>query len=384
MRYTATYYDGVTARARPAAMVVTDAGILIFAAHGPMLAHWPSERVVLADLPRAGEPVRLGLDGTTERLIIDAPGVVEAVRPRSPKLYRRVRLSWADLARILCWAGAAAASLAVILVFVVPLLSQQLAAVTPDSLRQRIGFATLRQLTRLVVTNRSAGSLYCADGQGHEALRKMAVRLSAHMVDPPALRLVVVNTAMVNAFALPGNIVVLTNGLVENAVSPEEVAGVLAHELGHVVHDHGIQRMYSTAAVSVLMSVVIGDVAGGLLVGGLGRFVLNSGYSRAAEAEADRYALERLNAAGIDSRGLEAFFARVLKKRSTAEGSLDRLLSTHPPTRERLEALRGAARVAGKVFGNDRRQWPRLRGICQTTRSSPPRIITGESLTPSR
>ena len=380
MRYLATYYDGTTAQAQPVAITVMDAGIAISAVHGAVLAHWPAERVMLAEAPRKGEPVRLGLDGTTERLIVDDPGVLETLRPVAPQLYRRVRLSWGGIVRIVGWAGAAVGSIAFILLFVVPSMSKQLAAVTPDTVRQRIGATTLRQLTRLLKVDRSGPAptrrAYCRDAPGRTALQAMTARLTADMAEAPTLRLIVVNTDVVNAFALPGNFIVLTKGLIENALSAEEVVGVIAHEIGHIAHDHGIQRMYRTAAVSVLISLVTGDLAGGILVAGLGKRMLYTGYSRVAEREADGYAVERLNAAGIDAKGLEAFLSRLLARKQKAQGSLPHFLSTHPPTVERLAAVRGAARAAGKIFGGDHREWWRLRLICRSTQRVPPQLST--------
>ncbi len=374
MRYLATYHDGLTAQARPVAIAVTDTGVVISAVQGAVLAHWPAEGVLLVERPRGGEPARLGLEGTTERLIVDDPGVLVALRPVSPRLYQRVRMSWRGLARIVAWACAAAGSMAVILLFVVPALSERLAAATPDTVRERIGGTTLGQLALLVGIDRSgpAGTKrpYCSDRPGRAALEALTARLTADMTEPPVLRLVVLNTKLVNAFALPGNFVVLTKGLIENAADAEEVAGVVAHEMGHVVHDHGIQRMYRSAAVAVLTSLMIGDTAGGFLVAGLGKLMLNSGYSREAEREADRYALERLSAAGLDSRGFEAFFARLQAQEEERRGkggrALTGLLSTHPPHAERIQAVRRAARSGGKVF-SEPSQWPRLRLICRTT-----------------
>ena len=386
MRYAAKYYDGVTARAQRVTLTVTEAAILIFAAHGAVLANWPAERVVLAELPRDGEPVRLGLDGTTARLIVDDPGMVETLRPVAPQLYRQVRLSWRGLARIAAWACAAAGSIAVVLLFVVPSLSKQLAAVTPDTVRHRLGATTLRQLTRLLTMdgNGPQGTrAYCSDRPGRAALQAMTARLTAGMDQPPPLRLVVINTDVVNAFALPGTLVVLTKGLIDNAASAEEVAGVIAHEIGHTAYDHPIQGMYRTVAVSVLVGLVTGDVAGGILITGLGQWVLNSSYSREAERDADRFALERLYAAGIDSRGLEAFLARLLTQQEKGGASLPRFLSTHPPTADRLATVRGTARAAGKVFGGDHREWWRLRLICRSTQRVPPRISTGAGVSPS-
>ncbi|MDE0029175.1 MAG: M48 family metallopeptidase [Deltaproteobacteria bacterium] len=200
----------------------------------------------------------------------------------------------------------------------------------------------------------------------------MALRVTANMPETPSLRLVVVNTRLDNAFALPGDIVVLTKGLIDNARSAEEVAGVIAHEIGHIHYDHPIQGLYRTAAVSIVVGLVTGDVAGGILITGLGRWVLNSGYSRIAERQADDYALERLYAAGIDSKGFEEFFTRALAEQAKGEGALSGFLSTHPLTRERIETVRRAPRAAGKVFGGDHHlEWRRLRLICWSTRAAP-------------
>ncbi len=125
--------------------------------------------------------------------------------------------------------------------------------------------------------------------------------------------------------------------------------------------------------MSVLVGLVIGDVAGGLLVTGLGKWVLNSSYSRVAEREADQYAMERLNAAGIDPAGLEAFFVRLSAKRGKSGGVLYRFLSTHPPTGERLAAIRGATRAKGKVFATTR-SWTDLEFVCRETKKVAPVI----------
>ncbi len=379
MWYAASYYDGVTARVRRVAVAVTAAGIGISDTDGAALADWPAERVVLTEPPRAGEPVRLGLDGTTARLIVDDPTVLEALRPVAPQLYRGVRLSWGGLVRIGAWAGAAAVSLAILVLVVVPLLADQLAAATPESVRQRIGATTLRQLTLVLMRkegSRAASRAYCSAVPGQRALRGLSTHLTRGLDAPASLRVVVVNSKAVNAFALPGGIVVLTKGLIEHAASPEEVAGVFVHEVGHIVYDHGLRRMYRSGATAVLAGLLIGDTSGGALLTGLGWLTLNLGYSRAAEREADRFAVARLNAANMDAAGFAAFFAR-LQKQSEKQGDDEmlELLSTHPPTTERIEAVRREARATGKAFRGRARPWNALRRICRTTRKDPAPVV---------
>lgn len=126
----------------------------------------------------------------------------------------------------------------------------------------------------------------------------------------------------------------------------------------------------------MLVGIVTGDFAGGILLSGAGQWVLDSGYSRVDERAADVYALERLYAAGIDSGGLEGFFVRLLAAEETEDEELLRFLSTHPLTRERIEDVRRAPRASGSVFGGDGRQWSRLRLICRTTQDAPPGVTT--------
>lgn len=380
MRYAAKYYDGITARSQSVIVDVADANVIISTPWGGELARWPAPRVTLVELPRGGEPVRLGLDGATARLIVDDPDVIETLRPVAPQLYRRVRLLWRGLAKIAASAVVAVVSVAFIILVLVPSLSRQMAAGTPDTVRQRIGLATLRQMAHLLPIDqtgpRHTRRAFCNWHRGRHVLDAIVVRLTADMAVPLKVSMAVVNTELVNAFALPGNIIVLTAGLIDNASSAEEVAGVIAHEMGHVAHDHAIQSMYRTATVLVLASLVTGDAAGGVLITGLGEWVLNTRYSRAEEREADRYALERLYAAGIDSSGLERFFARLLEERANDGGAFSGIFSTHPPTRERLEAVRRAARRTGRVFGEDDEKLARLRGICWATQPAPSLMST--------
>ncbi len=376
-RYPARYYDGRTARARDVWIEVAPAGIGIRSADGAHVASWAADRVVLVERPGGGEPVRLGLDGTAARLIVEDRAVLEALGPIASNVSKRARMSGRDIARVAAWAGAAVASAAVVIVVLVPLFSAQLASATPGSLKLRLGLVTLDRLATIVAAldRGSKGGRYCGGAGGLKVLNLMADRIVAGMSDAPALRLVVLNTDMVNAFALPGNIVAVTGGLIENAESAEEVAGIVAHEIGHVVHDHPTRALYRTAAVSTLVGVAIGDLTGGVLLGGLAEWVLNASYSREAERDADGFALTRLNAAGIDARGLAAFFARLLEK-GQADGPLPRILSTHPPTGERMAAIRSGARATGKALPAER-DWTDLRRVCRDTGNVPPALADG-------
>ena len=164
---------------------------------------------------------------------------------------------------------------------------------------------------------------------------------------------------------------VFTRGLLVHADSPEEIAGIAAHELGHLAHDHSTRALYRSFAVALLIGVLFGDLTGGTLAGGLAEWLVNTGYSRDAERDADAFALERLKAAGIGTEGLADFFARLEEKHGKEDGLLPRLLSTHPATAERLAHIR-AASSPGLRQAMDEEEWSAARRTCLMLQMEPP------------
>ena len=367
-RYPARYYDGRTARAHRVEVEVEPEGLSIFDGDGTLVARWPADAVLRVEKPRRGEPVRLGLEGTTARLAVEHGWVVAALAAGGGRRMRRMVL------RTSAWAAAAAGSVAVALFVLIPLLAAQLAAITPEPIKQRVGEVALpRVAAALAYPDGGGGKVgYCDFRGGVSALETLARRVTAGLASPPALRLVVVRADLVNAFALPGGYVVLTHGLIRAAESPEEVAGVLAHELGHVAHDHVTEAIYRTTAISMLVSLLVGDVTFGV-AGAVTEIAINGRHSREAERAADRYAVELLNASGIDGGGLARFFERIAERAGGEDHPVFRILSTHPPTGERAEAVRAGARADGPALPSH--EWQRLRRICGLVASTP-RLIT--------
>jgi Zn-dependent protease with chaperone function len=148
----------------------------------------------------------------------------------------------------------------------------------------------------------------------------------------------IVNIGQANAFALPGGSVLLTRGLVEEAASGEEVAGVLAHELAHVRHRHVLAELIQDTFMSGVWAVAFGDYSGLLVVDPRTvEHLVELRHTRAAEAEADRTGLDMLVAALVSPADLATFLER--NQLGAAEGYLT-FLSNHPATADRIAVIR--------------------------------------------
>lgn len=159
----------------------------------------------------------------------------------------------------------------------------------------------------------------------------------------------------VNAFALPGGIVVINSGLILKADSPEELLGVVAHEISHVTEQHSIRNIMSTAGVYLTVNAVLGDMSGLLaMVANAAPYLINQRYSRRFETDADEKGLDLLNRAGINPDGLVTFFEKLREQeqeklkemtgedREEMERALEstlQILSTHPATQDRIDHL---------------------------------------------
>lgn len=143
-----------------------------------------------------------------------------------------------------------------------------------------------------------------------------------------------------NAFALPGGTMVLTDTFVTEFPQADVLAGVLGHEMGHVVDQHGLKRLYKSLSVAVLIAFLAGDV-GPILEDVVleGNLLLQLSHSRAQEREADAFGLNLAASAGYDPAGLALFFERIAQEYGD-EGEMD-WLSTHPSSAQRVRDIEG-------------------------------------------
>jgi Zn-dependent protease with chaperone function len=144
----------------------------------------------------------------------------------------------------------------------------------------------------------------------------------------------------INAFALPGGNVVVHSGLLKNSDSPEEVAGVLAHEIQHVYQKHGMKRIVKRFGISIFLSMLFGSV--GSTLDAIGGDLAGLKFDRDEESEADRLGMDLLFNAGVDPHGMVKFFKKLQEKDKNLPQVMS-FLSTHPSTADRIEVLQNLA-----------------------------------------
>ena len=168
-----------------------------------------------------------------------------------------------------------------------------------------------------------------------------------------------------NAFAAPGGHIVFFRGMIDAAQSPDELAAVMAHEVGHVVARDPTRLMLRSVGSVGLLGLLLGDFAGGGLIVILADQLLDSSYSREAELQADAYAFERMVAEGIDPGALGDLFGRLRDRHGDVDGLVSHIV-THPSLSKRMaEARRQSERVANPSPALTEAQFETLKASCR-------------------
>ena len=165
----------------------------------------------------------------------------------------------------------------------------------------------------------------------------------ARLADPRGIdyNFYVVNDASINAFAVPGGFIYVNRGLIDRTQNLSQLAGVLGHEIGHVVRRHSVQQMEKAqgANIGLVLGCTLINVCGSqaaqaaINVGGSALFAK---FGRDDEREADRDAIGNVVRAGIHPRGIPEMFQILLAERERSPGAVEGWFSTHPGEEERV------------------------------------------------
>jgi Zn-dependent protease with chaperone function len=355
------YLDGRTPTRRPAQIRLMRGGLEVSPEGGATL-WWPYPEVRQTQGFYAGEEVRLERGAAPETLVVADLAVLESLQEMAPEIARRFhdprRRRWRMKVTLLAAAAVVAITVA-LYVWGIPLLATAVAASVPVAWEERFGAAVVTEVARPERT--------CAEPTRRRKIEEIVERLAAAAPRSPyRFRVRVVDDATVNAFAAPGGFVVVFRGLLERTRTPEELAGVLAHEMEHVLQRHSTKALIQHASTGLLLVALTGDMTGVMAYGLESARVLGTlQYSRRAEEEADQGGMRLLLGAGIDPGGMIAFFEGLEEKRGSGPSIL-KYLSTHPRLEDRIQRLRQLARQPGaaRVTLFEGYDWSDIRKIC--------------------
>ena len=174
-------------------------------------------------------------------------------------------------------------------------------------------------------------------------------------------RITVVETSDINAFSLPGGYMIIFSGLIDFCETPEELAGVIAHEMGHNENLDVLKRMAKNISINITLNSIFGGDNSKL--GSMLQQVISTKFDRAQEERADAFAVDLMLRCGINPEHLAHFFERLLEQKPEILNQLD-FLMTHPADDKRVEAIR--TRAEGKYFKEEpmRIDWKELKEHC--------------------
>ena len=329
--FEAHYFDGVRSKAHPVSVSCDGARVRL---EGGAALEVPLESCTLEPpLGKTRRILRLPGGAHCETADADAFGQLERASGKGQGLraVHRLESGWA-------WALGCLVGLVVSVgafgVYGIPWLAARAAYATPWEVADVVSQRAFDFMDKEMLADSSLDPDHAARLQ--EQFGTLTDELGTH----PNYALVFRSGASLgaNAFALPSGLIVVTDELVELAEDDREILSVLAHEVAHVEKRHGMRSLYGGAGVFLLVSVALGDVASVTsIAASLPAILVESGYSRAFEREADEVAGRYLVAKGWGTEPLQAILARLTEEAGGAE--VPTFLSSHPGTEARITAL---------------------------------------------
>ena len=362
----AHYLDGQTPTRYPATVRLMHEGMEVSTGGGGSRV-WPYREIRQTQGFYEGEEVRLERGGQLPEIVIVADrGFLSSLHAATPETGRfRDPASRGGRIRIAMFAALAVLVVTAAYYFWgIPALAALAAPRVPVAWEESLGRSVAAQI--------APPDQVCTDPPRQQALDAVLARLiGAARPSPYKFRVVVVDRPDVNALALPGGTIVVFRGLLEETTSPEALAGVLAHEIEHVLHHHTTRAIIQHTSTGLLLAALTGDMTGPLVYGLESARILGQlQYSRLAEEEADRQGMRLLLRAHVAPGPVIGLFEHL----SHSDRRSLRYLSTHPSTGDRIATLKELAAKKATAAepllpGMD---WNDIRAICAQHRIGQP------------
>jgi predicted Zn-dependent protease len=326
----ATHYDGLTAQARPVELTLAPEGLRFPAADGTD-AVWPYAALRPVQGRWPGQPVRL--QHGREALVVAAPAILVALAEAAPPLRIKPALGRQALAlrAVGALAGIALAS-TTYFQWLNPNFARLAAPHVPIAWEEKLGQAVVDRL--------APADQRCTNPERLAQVERVLAALTAAQPSPYTYRVTILNSDEVNAFAAPGGFIVVNEALLRATKTPEELAGVLAHEIQHIHRRHVTRHLLESIGLQAIASALFADTSMSTMAWALG-FVR---YGQELETEADREGMALMQTARLDARAMVKAFQNLPGDDDDA-GWWD-WISTHPRMEDRLHALTAQAGLA--------------------------------------
>jgi Zn-dependent protease with chaperone function len=348
------FFDGQSSRRRVVALSLGERLEITEPGEGAALASWPYHAVRRVDGPEDALRLACTAAPPLARLELRDPAAWAEILRRCPALDGPGSAAPVSIRRIAAASLAATAAIIAMVWFGIPLLAAKLADLIPYSWEKPLGDAVDPRVHTIF-------GAACDRPGGVTALNKLIQRVQEVARLPITPDPGVLRSMVPNAFALPGGRVYVLSGLLAQAQSPDELVGVLAHELGHVARRDGLRGLIRNGGTSFLVGLLFGDVTGSGVVLMAGRIVLSASHTRAAEEEADAFAVMVMHHLGRPTAPMGALLQRIT---GPAQDEAPSLLRDHPLPAERKAMLeRDNAPPSGPAL-LDEMEWRELKRIC--------------------
>jgi len=358
-----SYYDGQSLVPQHVTITVEPVSLNLYFADGTTKI-WPYQELRQTQGRYSGEEVRFERgSGIGETLVVPSANMLLAIHEYGGSHAghfhhpdrRRTRVYWT--------AFAALASLPIIygiFTWGIPWLARPITAAIPLSWEIQLGQFIQQEVT--------TGKPVCNNPKLIHAVESIVTALTDALDAPPyRFQVTVVDSPVVNAMAAPGGYVLVFRGLLQDTASPEEFAGVLAHEIQHVLLRHTMHLIVRHVSMAFIIAALSGDASGMVSYALQAAQTLQTlSYSRDAEDQADEQGFQLLQQAGINPEGMLTFFAK-LGNEQPADGVL-RYISTHPATQDRLAHLKTLLPPGSTTYRTFpfQSEWSAINALCES------------------
>jgi Zn-dependent protease with chaperone function len=348
----AIFFDGSSSRRHAVTLGFNDR--LDINADQRTLAAWAYDDIRRADSPSGTLRLTCLTAPALARLEIRDAGVAAELSSRCTRLDQDLP-GQRGIGKIVGWSIAATASIVAVVLFGVPLAADRLTPLVPQAFERRLGAVAEGQIRAMF------GTRSCDNAAGQAAFTKLVNALRDAEGMDTSIEAAVLATPIPNAFALPGGKVYLLNGLLARAQNPDEIAGVLAHELGHLRHRDGTRNLIYNGGTSFLIGLLFGDVTGSSALIFASRSLVTASYSREAEQNADTFSIDVMRKLGRSPKAMGELLFRVTGKEGDKGLSF---LANHPLTEDRLARMSAEDRPPSGPPLLSPEEWAALKAIC--------------------